>query len=121
MIILMPEAGPGGMPSELKACQQPPIPEKRSKTRIFAGWAPLLPAGSRASGGALGLVASAWSIAGGAGSRGATGACWRENLGGASAVGASLPPREALGEGESCCQTEAAPFLRCFLVSSKAV
>ena len=59
MIILMPESGPGGMPSALRACQQPPIPEKRSKMRILADWASPLPDGGRASGGAFGLVASA--------------------------------------------------------------
>ena len=47
------------MPSALKACQQPPILEERSKMRILADWAPLLPDGGRASVGALGLVASA--------------------------------------------------------------
>ena len=36
-------------------------------------------------------------------------------------MGVPPPPREAFGEGGSCCQTEAAPFLRCFLFSSKAV
>ena len=59
MIVLMPEAGPGGVPSELKACQQPPIPEKRSKMRILADGTFPLPDGGRASGGALGLVVSA--------------------------------------------------------------
>ena len=57
MIILMPEAGPGGMPKELRACQQPPIPVKRSKTRILAGEV-AGSSGERAGGGALGLVAS---------------------------------------------------------------
>ena len=120
MIILMPEAWPGGMPSELRACQQPPIPEKRSNTRILAGWTPLSLDGGRAGGGAFGLVASARSPAGRAGGERALGVLWRGCSGGAS-VGVSLPPREAVEEGGSCCQTEAAPFLLWFLSSSNVV
>ena len=34
MSILIPESGPGGMPSKSRACQHPPMPVKRSRTRI---------------------------------------------------------------------------------------
>ena len=36
MITLIPDVGPGGMPRELSACQHPPMPEKRSRTRNLA-------------------------------------------------------------------------------------
>ena len=119
MIILMPEAGPGGMPRELRACQQPPIPVNKSKTRILAGEV-AGSIGERAGGEALGLVASTWpcsEVAAGGASRVARGLAVLEE---ASIGGASLPPCEASGGGGSCCQTEAAAFWRCFLLSSKA-